>query len=155
MTLRRSRKRQKAYLRKIWYLKNFLYLLKLYRAYLYWKYRKRRKFALEWRAYNAIGWKTFALRWNPNAYQYRGNYFKLVVYRFFGVQLSATLTVIDGTPSLFLLMYDELEFDKNTFLITFTHETVWSYCLHALLSSLATKSIWNRLEYFFKFFFSF
>lgn len=137
MTIRRTRKRQKAYLRKIWYLRNFLSLIKLYRTYLYWKYRKRRKHALKWQSHDAICWKTFKIRWNPNAYQYR--YFSFVIFHFFGSQLTATLTVFNSVPSAFLLTLDELIIDK-IFLITLTHETVWNYCLHAFLSSLATKS---------------
>lgn len=40
MTLRHSRKRDKIYLKKVCFLRNFLNLLKLYRAFLYWNFRK-------------------------------------------------------------------------------------------------------------------
>jgi hypothetical protein len=138
MTIRRTRKREKAYLRKIWYLRNFLNLLKLYRAYLYWKYHKHRKRALKWQTHDAICWKTLEIRWHPNAYQCRR--YSFVIYRFFGSQLTATLVA----PSAFLLIGDELI--DNIFMVELTHETVWSFCLHAFLSSMrALKSKLNFL----------
>lgn len=144
MTIRRTRKHQKAYLRKIWYLRNFLILLKLYRAYLYWKYRKRRKQALKWQSHDAICSKILKIRWNPKAYQYR--YCSFPIYYFFGSQLTASLTVFNSVPSAFLLTLDELIIDK-IFFITLTHETVWNYCLHAFLSSLTAQSTLKILYY--------
>lgn len=128
-------KRQKVYLQKIWYIKNFLNLLKFYRAYLTWKHIKRMKRAIKWHTYNAICWKTFTLRWNPQLYYNNNNFYDdaIVIYRFFGCKL--TFNVIDG---FFLLMNDELIIDK-IFVIFFTHETVWSYCLHSLLSLLRAR----------------
>lgn len=143
MAHRRSRKRQRAYLLKIWYLRNFFNLLKLYRAYLHWKYAKRLKKAVEWRTYDAICWKTFAfsnIRWNPKAsFVLMNRNYESVIYRFFGCQLTTTFNIIDGVPTIFLLMHDELVVDK-TFVISLPHEiAVRNYCLHAFLSSLRAR----------------
>lgn len=144
MAHRRSR-RNRAYLRRIWFLRNFLNLLNLYRAYLYrhWKHFKRLKKAIEWRNYEAICWKTFALRWNLSAVLCDNNY-ESVIYRFFNCQLTTTLTIIDGVPSLFLLMHDELIVDKF-FVIFLPHETVLVCYLHAFLSTLQAR---RKLTFF-------
>lgn len=133
---RSQQKRHRAYLRKIWYLRNFINLLKIYRAYLNWKHVKRLKRAIKWQTYDAICWKKFALKWNSEIF-IRNNY-KNVIYRFFGCQLISTMNVIDGVLSMLLLMHDELNVDKN-FVIFFTHETVWSYCLLTFFSSLRAR----------------
>lgn len=147
MVNKRSLRRHKAYLRKIWYLRNFLNLLKFYRAYLNWKHIKRLKRAIKWHTNDgAICWKTFAIRWNLSVFNdvARNNNYKNVIYWFFGCQLTTTLSVI--SPSMFRLMHDELIVDK-TFVIFFTHETVWSYCLHAFLTSLRAQQQ-RKLFYF-------
>jgi hypothetical protein len=133
------RRHRRAYLRKIWYLKNFLALLKLYRSYLCWKHFKRLKnAAIKWHTRDAICWKEFTICWNRETFPPLIDNYKTVIYRFFGGQLTTTLKFIGGMPSL-LLLYDELNVDK-IFVIALTCETVWSFCLNAfLLAKLRCK----------------
>lgn len=132
----RSRKRNRNYLRKIWYLRSLLNLLVLYRAYLQWKFKKRRhqkqRLALGWRRYDAIAWKSSpALRLNPNI---RLPKVFTIIYHFHYCQLTATCLIRNESFSL-LIVHDELTLDKDSFAIflSSSHETrSWREFLIAL-----------------------
>lgn len=99
MKLRHLRKRNKIYLKKLLYLRNFLNVLHLYRAFIEWKYRKRHENALEWHRRQAITWKPRAIKiiWNPNCYHYDNN--STVILRFYRCQL--TMNYVIRSPRLF------------------------------------------------------
>lgn len=100
MTLRHSRKRDKVYLKKLFYLRNFLNLLHVYRVFLAWKFRKRPQNALKWHRRQAIAWKRdMTIAWHPKFYQ-RGIHTTEVIFRFHECQL--TVTRVINLPSLFL-----------------------------------------------------
>lgn len=123
----RSRKRNRSYLRKIWYLRNFLNLLKIYRAYLQWKYRKRRKYAIEWLKCDAILWKIFTLRWNPAFFSSKVYATTTtVIYHFFKCQLTVTTCVISNSTEPFSSYYIIVDVDMSIdkfFVICLSHET--------------------------------
>lgn len=119
MTLRHSRKRDKIYLKKLFYLRNFLNLLHVYRVYLSWKFRKRRGKALEWHRRLAIAWKNaIIICWHPKFYQ-RGIYTTEVIFRYYECQLTATGVI--NVPSLFLF---DIAADDKKFKIPFGREKI-------------------------------
>lgn len=99
MTLRHSRRRDKIYLKKLSYLRGFLFLLQLYRAYLSWKFRMRARRAIGWIRREAIGWKSVNIHWiwNPNVYQ--SEFDTTVIFHFYQCQL--TMTYFISSPRLF------------------------------------------------------
>lgn len=99
MKLRHSRKRDKIYLKKLYFLRNFLNLLQFYRSYLSWKFRKRPKAAVEWHQRRAIEWKTvrFKLTWNSVFNQQK--MYTTVIFRYYQCQL--TITFLINSPRLF------------------------------------------------------
>lgn len=130
VTSLRSQKRKRSYLRKIWYLRNFLSLLRIYRAYLHWKYgRRKKKKRLTWRKYDAITWKTFSLRWSRNFMPQK--MFTVVLFRFYNCQVTATF-LISRMPFQFITIVENLSIDK-VLIISLKHETVdWKNNLVAL-----------------------
>lgn len=106
MTLRHSRRRDKIYLKKLFYLRGFLFLLQLYRAYLSWKFRKRARRAIGWNRREAIGWRSVNIRWNPNVYQPEID--TTVIFQFYQCQL--TMTYVINSPRLFC--FDITPIDK-------------------------------------------
>lgn len=110
MTLRHSRRRDKIYLKKLSYLRGFLFLLQLYRVYLSWKFRKRARPAIGWKWREAIEWKSRGksvyIRWNPNVYQLEID--TTVIFRFYQCQL--TMTYFINSPRLFC--FDITPIDK-------------------------------------------
>lgn len=97
MTLRHSRKRDKVYLRKLFYLRNFLNLLQVYRFYLWWKFRKRLKLAIGWRHREAIAWKQNTIKWSKLFYQPDTD--TTVIFRCYRCQLMMTYLI--KSPRLF------------------------------------------------------
>lgn len=106
MTLRHSRKRDKVYFKKLFYLRNFLNLLQVYRVYLGWKYRKRTRLAIDWHKRLAIEWKMLKLEWNPFFHKPKVN--TTVIFRFYQCQL--TLTYLINSPRIFF--FDIAPVDK-------------------------------------------
>lgn len=96
MTLRHSRKRDKIYLKKLFYLRNFLNLLQFYRAHLTWKLRKRLKNAVDWH-HRGIAWRQTTLDWNPTFYL--PDIETIVIFRFYQCQL--TISHCFKSPRLF------------------------------------------------------
>lgn len=119
MTLRHSRKRDKIYLKKLFYLRNFLNLLQFYRVYLGWKFRKRLRNAVDWHRRQPIAWKPIdiTIHWNPNCYQCDNA--STVIFRFYQCQL--TMTFVIRSPRLFFI--DISAFDKIVN-ISFGRETL-------------------------------
>lgn len=107
MTLLHSRKRDKIYLKKLFYLRNFLSLLQCYRLYLSWKHLRRFQNRL---AYNssALDWKcsTLKFKWNSSVYQPQVR--TTVIFRYYQCQL--TITYVIMLPCLFL--YGIVSIDK-------------------------------------------
>lgn len=100
MTLRHSRKRDKIYLKKLYFLRNFLNLLQLYRAYLSWKFRKRlRNVAVEWHWRPAIKWKKFRHTLTWNSVYHQPKIYTTVIFRYYQCQL--TMTFLINSPRLF------------------------------------------------------
>lgn len=116
MTLRHSRRRDKIYLKKLFYMRNFLNLMQLYRIYLSWNCSKRLKRAIDWRQKS---WKNFdfTLDWNANFYQPAIS--TAVIFRFHDCQL--TVTSFIKMPRLF--SFDIVAIDK-TFRFSFGRETL-------------------------------
>lgn len=106
MTLRHSRKRDKVYLKKVFYLRNFLNLLRIYRIYLSWKYRKRVMLCVTWQERPALLWKEIVLKWNPIFQQPEVDV--TVICRFHQCQL--TLTYLINSPRV--LSFDIAPIDK-------------------------------------------
>lgn len=95
-----SRKRDRIYLKKLSYLRNFLGLLQLYRVYIAWKFRKKKNNALEWPQRKQIEWKQHVtVIWQPEFYR-RGVHSTEVIFRFHNCQL--TVTRVDNASNLFL-----------------------------------------------------
>lgn len=92
MTLRHSRKRDKIYLKKLFYLRNFLNLLQFYRVYLSWRFRKRLKFAVDWHRRGAT------LYWNTSCYH--RDIETVVIFRYYQCQLTISY-FIKSPPLLF------------------------------------------------------
>lgn len=105
MTLRHSRKRDKIYLKKLFYLRNFLNVLQSYRAYLSWKLRKRLKNAVDWH-HQVIAWKQATIDWNPILYL--PDIETIVIFRFYQCQL----TICHFIKSPRLLFFDIVAADK-------------------------------------------
>lgn len=135
----RSQKRNRIYLRKIWYLRNFLNLLRSYRAFLRWKYgRKKRVKRIRWRNYAPIAWKTFKFKLHEVFKQ--SIEYTVVVYRYFNFRMTATC-LISNKPFKFITILDMLSLDKK-FTISLRHETSrWksylttlSRCIHRSFS---------------------
>lgn len=125
----RARRRNRSYIRKIWYLRHFLYLLKVYRIYLRWKYRERQRDAIKWRNYAAIPWKIFTLRWN--AAIYLPKMYTIVIYHYYDCQMTMTCLISKEQPLSFFLV-DDFKTDK-LFVISHTQDTlVWRKNLYAL-----------------------
>lgn len=101
MTLRHSRKRDKTYLKKLFYLRNFLNLLQVYRLYLSWKFRKRLKSAIklriEWKQKEEIVLKSKTIKWNSRFYQRETE--TTVIFRCYRSQLMMTYLI--NSPRLF------------------------------------------------------
>lgn len=118
MTLRHSRKRDKIYLKKLFYLRNFLNLLHVYRVYLGWKFRQRPVQAVDWHCRKAIEWKQSSslFLWHPTFYQ--PAIYTIVIFRFHKCQL--TVTSVIKSPHLFLFGIAAM-IDK-TFRISFGRE---------------------------------
>lgn len=114
MTLRHSRKRDKIYLKKLSFMRNFLNLLQLYRAYLSWKFQKRSQ--------RAIDWQQRSFRWNFDFYQ--SNIGTVVIFRYHQCQLTMTYVI----TSLSVLSFDIAPIDK-IFHISFGRETLHSNLL--------------------------
>jgi hypothetical protein len=113
MTLRHSRKRDKIYLKKLFYLRNFLNLLQFYRGYLSWKLRKRLKNAIEWHRRKAIAWKPqITIIWHPKFYQ-RGIYTTEVIFRFYECQLTVTSVINAASLFLFDIATNDKKFDVD------------------------------------------
>lgn len=121
VTSLRSRKRKRSYLRKIWYLRNFLTLLRIYRAYLRWIYCRQKKKRITWRKYDAIMWKTFSLRWNQNVMPQK--IFTIVLFRFYNCQVTATFLISSRMPFQFITIVENMSIDK-VLIISLKHETV-------------------------------
>lgn len=99
MKLRHSRKRDKIYLKKLYFLRNFLNLLQLYRAYLGWKFQKRPKAALDWRPRHSVEWKNVCVKvtWSP--FYKQPKIYTTVIFRYYQCQL--TMTFLINSPRLF------------------------------------------------------
>lgn len=117
MTLRHSRKRDKIYFKKLFFLRNFLNLLQVYRTYLSWKYRKRVRTAVDWHQRCAIEWRQAILKWSPMFHQ--PEFDSIVICRFRQCQL--TLTYLINSPRV--LSFDISPIDKM-FHIPFGRETL-------------------------------
>lgn len=119
MTLRHSRRRDKIYLNKLFYLRNFLNLLQLYRVYLSWKFRKRLKRAIAWRPRPTIAWKHsgFTLAWSSSFYQPAIS--TAEIFRYHDCQL--TVTSVIRMPRLFSFA---ISASDKTFHITFGREVL-------------------------------
>lgn len=109
MTLRHSRKRDKIYLKKLFYLRNFLNLLQVYRAYLSWKFHKRLKHAVDWHHRREITWwgRQRTVDWNPILYL--PDIESIVIFRFYQCQLSISHYI----KSPRLLFFDMEAADKT------------------------------------------
>lgn len=99
MKLRHSRKRDKIYLKKLYFLRNFLNLLQLYRGYLSWKFRKRPKAAVEWHQRPAIEWKNVRIKLSWNSLLNQPKIYTTVIFRYYQCQL--TMTFLINSPRLF------------------------------------------------------
>jgi hypothetical protein len=114
MTLRHTRRRDKIYLKKLFYLRNFLNLLQHYRVYLSWKFRKRWKNAVDRKA---IAWKQH-FEWNSNFYQPKTT--ATVFFRYFKCQLAMTSVI--KSPRLFWFDIDEAKDNEKCFHVNFGRE---------------------------------
>lgn len=100
MTIKHSRKRDKAYLKKLFYLRNFLNLLQIYRTYQSWKFRKRSQLKIAWHQREAIAWRHYSattVRWNSELYHPRIH--TTVIFRYYQCQLKITYLI--KLPCLF------------------------------------------------------
>lgn len=112
MTLRHSRKRDKIYLKQLFFLRNFLNLLQLYRG---WKFRNcpNATCAVKWQRCHPT------LEWNSNFYLPAIS--TTVIFRFYRCQLTATSVI--KSPRLFFLDTVSID-DDNAFDISFGRETL-------------------------------
>lgn len=99
MKLRHSRKRDKIYLKRLYFLRNFLNLLQFYRGYLSWKFRKRPKAAVEWHQRPAIEWKNDRIKLSWNSHFIQPKIYTTVIFRYYQCQL--TMTFLINSPRLF------------------------------------------------------
>lgn len=126
----RLQKRNRIYLRRICYLRNFLNLLRIYRVYLYWKYGRRRWMkSITWHKYDSIMWKMYTLHFN-RVFEFLEEH-TVVLYRYYNFRVEAT-RLISKKPFQFITILDTLSIDKMT-IISLRHETAcWKKYLVAL-----------------------
>lgn len=106
----RSRKHNRSYLRKLWFLRNFLYLLRSYRIFLRWKRSKRKRLKrLVWITREAILWKTFQFSF---CRIFEGHkIYTVVLYRYFNFQVTATC-LISFKPFKLITILDAVSIDN-------------------------------------------
>lgn len=116
MTLRHSRKRDKVYLKKLCFLRSFLSVLQLYRAYLSWNFRNHPLRAIDGPRQAVKPWQR--LKWRSSLY--RCHIDTTVIFRYHKCQL--TVTSLIKLPHLF--SFDMSPIDNIPLVIRWESETL-------------------------------